>query len=166
MLLAGPLCQRAFSTIGGATESDDWACREACTKKSAGDCSSVINPWLCVANAIQDCYIPNSNSVACFIQSPGPEDPHTGSCTCTGSALGPCTPAEAQATAYAWKSTLSQYWGGEGGVIIAKYNRALWMSTPPSWHYEAGPQNGKCGDNTWIKGVFCLGELHRSSLRV
>lgn len=156
---AGPVCDKAFSTLEGAREEDDLKCRSACSEMSSGECAAVRNTWLCVALSIQGCYIPNSNSYACHIEVPGPEDSHRGTCTCPNSDLGPCTFLEAEATAYAWKPTLSQFWKGASGVIVAKNNRALWPLAPSSWRYEAGPQYGKCEQRTWIRGVFCLGRL-------
>ncbi|KAL8425722.1 hypothetical protein Efla_003100 [Eimeria flavescens] len=154
---AWPDCKRAFSTKSKATSADDRACRTACDDRLSGDCADASNPWVCVSNFLITCYVPNTDSLACHIELPGPEDKISGTCACITSTLGACTAFEAMATAHLWESSLPDFVGEEGGVIIAKNNRAMWPTSPPSWHYEAGPQHGKCERRDWIKGIFCLG---------
>ena len=60
------------------------------------------------------------------------------------------------ATAYAWQSSIPQF-VSISGVLVAKHNRALWPTDDETWHYEAGPQVGKCEEGSWIRGVFCQG---------
>ncbi|CDI74277.1 thrombospondin type 1 domain-containing protein, putative [Eimeria praecox] len=48
-----PVCERAFSTVEGATEEDDAECRAACEEKTDGECAPIRNVWLCVASSIQ-----------------------------------------------------------------------------------------------------------------
>ncbi|KAL8441672.1 hypothetical protein Emag_006964 [Eimeria magna] len=135
---------------------DDRSCRTACGAELDGQCANAVNPWLCVSASLSKCYIPNTDSLTCHIETPGPEDESNGTCMCKNSSFGACTSSEAIATTFAWESTLPQFVAGKKGVIVAKYSRALWATSPPSWHYEGGPRRGKCEQADWIKGVFCL----------
>ncbi|CDJ48385.1 thrombospondin type 1 domain-containing protein, putative [Eimeria brunetti] len=53
VLCEGPVCDRAFSTVEGATEEEDAGCKKACNEKADGECSQADNIWLCVAAAVQ-----------------------------------------------------------------------------------------------------------------
>ncbi|XP_026191793.1 uncharacterized protein LOC113146997 [Cyclospora cayetanensis] len=155
-----PSCSSAFSTVEGASAADDEECKTQCSQKAGGLCAASANIWLCIARQLHaECYIPNRNSLTCYIESPGPEDASHGTCACSTSSLGACTSLEAEVTHFVWQESLSQFWDGSEGVIVAKNNRALWPSAKASWHYEAGSQAGLCEQKRWIKGVFCLGSL-------
>ncbi|OEH77655.1 thrombospondin type 1 domain-containing protein [Cyclospora cayetanensis] len=140
-----PSCSSAFSTVEGASAADDEECKTQCSQKAGGLCAASANIWLCIARQLHaECYIPNRNSLTCYIESPGPEDASHGTCACSTSSLGACTSLEAEVTHFVWQESLSQFWDGSEGVIVAKNNRALWPSAKASWHYEAGSQAGLC----------------------
>lgn len=162
-LAADPACTSAFSVLEGAIFDDDEKCRTECAAKANGDCADASNVWLCVADNLTACYIPNKNNVACHIERPGAEDSLNGTCHCSASSSGPCTSLEAMATEYVWKPTVSEFLGEGKGVIIAKNNRAYMASSEELWHYEAGPQVSGCELQDWIKGVFCQGKYSSKS---
>lgn len=157
IIVVGPLCSEALSTLDHASEEDDLKCRDLCLEKSEGICKTSLNPWVCVTSLMASCYIPNKDFLTCQIRPAGELSAEQGSCQCPSPSDGACTTMEVMATQFVWRPTLAEHIHDTAGVIVARNHRALWLISDKQWHYENGPTTGKCQSGDWILGVFCRG---------
>lgn len=159
LLSSEPDCAYAYSTMSGVSSAADTACQDECSSVLAGACRDSTNKWLCVAQALPACAVPNADRVTCHVEtSVGPYDAQSRTCSCPESSPA-CTAEEAEATRFDWESTFKTL-GNTEGVVVAKARRALWTTDSSRWRYENGfTQMGGCGANPWIVGVFCKGRL-------
>nr|CEL70693.1 TPA: thrombospondin type 1 domain-containing protein,putative [Neospora caninum Liverpool] len=154
-----PHCLRGFSSQPAATTVDDRDCQDACASLFATSCAQAKNRWLCVAQALPKCYIPNTDSFTCQVDTnPSVYSTSYGACSCSGT-YSPCSAEEAEVTKHDWLTAFTAL-SGRKGVVVARGKQALWIGNPDKWRYENGMNQGSgCLNNPWFVGVFCGARL-------
>ncbi|EPT24909.1 microneme protein MIC15 [Toxoplasma gondii ME49] len=154
-----PHCLNSFSVKPDASTVDDRDCQDQCASLFATRCRQSFYKWLCVAQGLPECYIPNTDSFTCQIDTnPSAYNYSYGSCGCSG-AYPPCSRNEANATRLDW-ITAFRALSHKKGVVVARGKQALWTENPDRWRYENGMlQGGGCLNNSWFVGVFCGAHL-------
>lgn len=118
---------------------------------SQTECRSEENSWLCVAQRMTNCYVPNRKKSTCkLVTEVGPYSESFRSCSCPGNEM-PCTQEEVEVTEHEWKDSFTK----AQALAVVGWQKSLWPDKTIKNDYGMAGVPGCAGDR--YKAIFCRG---------